>query len=179
MKKRLLLVLTIASSILLAETPPVPKEQKCQSGKNAEKYTAHKTPISNESAAEKVQILKDAGENIHPSCTLSKNSLIHFQVIGQGVAPANTVSSAQAMALAKRAAVADAYRQLGEKICGVRIEGRDLVRNMMVSRSTVRTHIDAIIRNARILDTKFKDGLCEVEMEVTLNGKEWYSKLSH
>ncbi|WP_456381911.1 LPP20 family lipoprotein [Hydrogenimonas sp.] len=109
--------------------------------------------------------------------TLSTANEIHFQVVGQGVAPVNTISPAQARALAKRAAIADAYRQLGEKIAGVRVEGRDLIRNMMISRSTVRTQIDAMIRNARILDTKFKDGLCEVEMEVTVNGNEWYPKL--
>ncbi len=110
--------------------------------------------------------------------TLTPSNVIHFQVTGQGVAPVNTVSPAQAIALAKRAAIADAYRQLGEKICGVHVEGRDLIRNMMVSRSTVRTQIDALIRNARILDTKFKDGLYEVEMEVTMRGNEWYPKLA-
>ena len=36
---------------------------------------------------------------------------------GTGIAPARTVSAAQARALARRAAIADAYRQLAEPGC--------------------------------------------------------------
>ncbi len=100
---------------------------------------------------------------------LRKNSTIIVSVVGQGVAPANTISPAQAYALAKRAAIADGYRALGEKLQGVRVEGQDIVKNMMMQRSTISTQVDAIIRNANIVETQFKDGLCEVEMEVTLS----------
>ncbi|WP_456404260.1 LPP20 family lipoprotein [Hydrogenimonas sp.] len=180
MKHWSLLALSLASAALLAETCPTPKVEKSQPEPKAQPCPKPETVIEAKPALSSVKPLrveevKKEGCDI---CTLSKNNTIHFQVVGQGVAPVNTVSPAQAMALAKRAAIADAYRQLGEKICGVRVEGRDLIRNMMISRSTVRTQIDAMIRNARILDTKFKDGLCEVEMEVTLNGKEWYARLS-
>ena len=44
-----------------------------------------------------------------------ENDLI-IGVVGQGVAPMNTSSPAQAYALAKRAAVADAYRLIAEKV---------------------------------------------------------------
>ena len=117
-------------------------------------------------------------QTLQKSGTLTPYNTLRFQVTGQGVAPVNTISPAQAKALAKRAAIADAYRQLGEKICGVHVQGRDLIRDMMVSRSTVRTQIDAMIKNARILETKYQDGLCEVEMEVVIDGSKWYKKLS-
>ncbi|BBG66365.1 putative lipoprotein required for motility [Hydrogenimonas sp.] len=177
MKKRSLLVLGLISTALMAETCPAPK---VESSPGNTEVSAQKSGIVSRQEISKVESLNsyEADRTGDNTCTLSKSNTIHFQVVGQGVAPLNTVSPAQAMALAKRAAIADAYRQLGEKICGVRVEGRDLIRNMMISRSTVRTEIDALIKNARILDTKFKDGLCEVEMEVTLNGKEWYARLS-
>jgi hypothetical protein len=92
-----------------------------------------------------------------------------ISVVGQGVAPVNTSSPAQAYALAKRAAVADAYRLIAEKVKGVRIDGQDLIKNMMVKRSTVRTSVQAMVRNANIVETTFKEGLCEVEMEITLS----------
>lgn len=92
----------------------------------------------------------------------------HITVVGQGVAPMNTSSPAQAMALAKRAAVADAYRLIAEKIKGVRIDGQDLIKNGMVQKSMVRISVDAMIRNANIVETKYKDGLCEVEMEIII-----------
>ena len=100
---------------------------------------------------------------------LSENEEILISVIGQGVAPVNTSSPAQAYALAKRAAIADAYRMIAEKVKGVRIEGQDLIKNMMVKRSTVRTSVQAMVRNANIVETTFKEGLCEVEMEIVIS----------
>ena len=104
---------------------------------------------------------------------LSENHDVRISVSGQGVAPMNTSSPAQAYALAKRAAVADAYRLIAEKVKGVRIDGQDLIKDMMVKRSTVRTSVQAMVRNANIVETTFKDGLCEVEMEVTLSRSQF------
>lgn len=106
---------------------------------------------------------------------LTPNHPIRISVTGEGVAPINTSSPAQAYALAKRAAVADAYRLIAEKVKGVRVEGYDLVKNMMVQRSTVRTSVDAMVRNANIVETNFKEGLCEVEMEILIS----YSQFAH
>lgn len=106
---------------------------------------------------------------------LSPNHPIRISVTGEGVAPMNTNSPAQAYALAKRAAVADAYRMIAEKVKGVRVEGYDLIKNMMVQRSTVRTSVDAMVRNANIVETNFKEGLCEVEMEILIS----YSQFAH
>lgn len=100
---------------------------------------------------------------------LKKNSKLRVSVTGQGVAPMNTSSPAQAYALAKRAAVADAYRLIAEKVKGVRVDGQDTIKNMMVKRSTVRTSVNAMVRNANIVETVFKEGLCEVEMEILIS----------
>ena len=100
---------------------------------------------------------------------LDANKDLIISVVGQGVAPLNTASPAQAYALAKRAAVADAYRLIAEKVKGVRVDGQDLIKNMMVKRSTVRTSVQAMVKNANIVETNFKEGLCEVEMEITLS----------
>lgn len=90
-------------------------------------------------------------------------------VVGQGVAPMHTSSPAQAYALAKRAAIADAYRLIAEKVKGVRVDGQDLIKNMMVKRSTVRTSVQAMVRNSNIVETNYKEGLCEVEMEILIS----------
>jgi len=104
-----------------------------------------------------------------PTCQpLLKDKLL-INVTGQGVAPANTSSPAQAYALAKRAAIADAYRLIAEKVKGVRVDGQDLIQDMMVKRSTVRTAVAAMIRNANIVETNYKEGLCEVSMEIVLS----------
>ena len=100
---------------------------------------------------------------------LSQTADIRINVTGQGVSPMNTTSPAQAYALAKRAAIADGYRMIAERVKGVRVDGQDLIKNMMVKRSTVRTSVNAVVRNANVIETTFKDGLCEVEMEIVLS----------
>ena len=117
-----------------------------------------KTPIK--------QMLPSSYQNVRISAT------------GQGVAPTMTSSPAQAYALAKRAAIADAYRLLAEKVKGVRIEGSDKIKNMMVQRSEVRTFVNAVIAEAEIIETVFKDGLCEVEMELVIDPRQWRSILA-
>jgi|GEM_PF-2156704 len=90
-------------------------------------------------------------------------------VVGQGVAPSITASPAQAYALAKRAAMVDGYRLIAERVKGVEVEGQDTIKNMMLTQSTTRTSVEALVRGANIINTTFKEGLCEVEMEISLS----------
>lgn len=109
---------------------------------------------------------------------LSQNTTVVLSAVGQGVSPSTTISPAQSYALAKRAAIADAYRQLAEKLQGVRVEGRDYIKNMVVKRSEVKTSVAAMIRDSEIVETNFKDGLCEVNMELQVVGQKWYKELA-
>ena len=113
------------------------------------------------------------GDTNQQNNLLKKDSSLIISVTGQGVAPSFASSPAQSYALAKRAAVADAYRLISEKVKGVQVEGQDLIKNMMVKRSTIRTSVQAMVRNANIVETTFKDGLCEVELEVRLSYKQF------
>ena len=118
-------------------------------------------------------------ESIMPNDTeddqevLKTNSNMRITVVGQGVAPSFTTSPAQAFALAKRSAVVEAYRMIAERVNGVKIEGQDTIKNMMVKRTSIRTHVSAMIRNANILETNFTNGMCEVEMEVVLSHNQF------
>lgn len=114
-----------------------------------------------------------AKEEKKSELVLEKEKKLRISVFGEGVAPMNTTSPAQAYALAKRAAIADAYRLIAEKIKGVRIEGQDVIKNMMVKRSIIRTEVDAMIRDANVVETTFKEGLCEVEMEIVLSYEDF------
>jgi hypothetical protein len=132
---------------------------------NANKEKYENSQVSNEDTQTAISPSQtDAEEKV-----LTENKTIRISAVGQGVAPVNTISPAQAYALAKRAAIADAYRIIAEKVKGVRVDGQDLVKNMMVQRSTVRTSVQAMIKNANIVETNFKDGLCEVEIEIVLS----------
>lgn len=109
---------------------------------------------------------------------LSPSNVIELTAVGMGVAPESTISPSQALALAKRAAIVDAYRQLGEKMYGIRVNAQDTVRDMVLQNSTVKTKVQALIRNAEITETVYKDGLCQVSMELKLDGKVWHRVLS-
>ena len=105
--------------------------------------------------------------------TLRPNSPLRITVTGMGVAPTFTTSPAQAYAMAKRSATVEGYRLIAERVNGVKIQGQDTIQNMMVKRSTIRTGVSAMIRNAQVVETTFKDGMCEVEMEVVLNHSQF------
>ncbi len=124
----------------------------------------------------------NSGQCMNGDCTpdrvLKMDNTVILTSVGQGVSPNSTISPAQAMALAKRAAIADAYRQLAEKLNGVKVEGRDYIKNMVAKRTEVRTCVRAMIRNATVMETRFSDGLCEVEVELRVSGKQWYGQLA-
>lgn len=98
----------------------------------------------------------------------------NISVVGQGVAPSFATSPAQSYILAKKAATADAYRLLAEKIKGVRVEGNDTIENMSVKSSVIRSKVSAMINNAKIVNVTFKEGLCEVEMEIEIDTASFY-----
>jgi len=112
-----------------------------------------------------------------PDLALTKDNVITISVIGQGVAPDNTISQYQSVALAKKAAQADALAQLAAKLNGVKVEGFDIVKNMVVQKSQVKTCVSSMIRHANIVETKCTKDFCEVEMELKVVGSKWYSEL--
>ena len=92
-------------------------------------------------------------------------------VIGTGVQPNNAVNPAQARMLARRAAVADAYRQLAESIKGVNVDAETTVENMMVTSDIIRTKVSACIQGAQVVSEKeIPGGGYEVTMTVPLFG---------
>ena len=89
---------------------------------------------------------------------------------GLGIAPTGTHGT-QAEALARRAAITDAYRQLAEQIHGVDVDATTTVENMMVTNNTVRTHVSALIKGAVIVEEQaHRDGSYTVTMEVPVYG---------
>ena len=153
------------------------KKSEVNVGKEAAPSPATTTVDENGlvSVADKTTQESETGNCDMPAPALKKQPVLKphrtiiISVVGQGVAPVNTTSPAQAYALAKRAAIADGYRLIAEKVKGVEVEGQDLIKNMMVKRSTVRTAVYAMVKNANVVETTFRDGLCEVEMEIKLS----------
>lgn len=98
---------------------------------------------------------------------------LSFTAVGEGIAPLNTVSSAQALALAKRAAITDAYRQLASKLYGVKVNGKDTVKDAMLRSSTITAQVNGLIKNASVIDESFNQGLYRVNVELKIDADKW------
>lgn len=103
----------------------------------------------------------------------ASDSELSFTATGEGIAPLNTVSAAQALALAKRAALTDAYRQLAVKLYGVRVNGKDTVKDAMLKSSTITAQVNGLIKNASIIDEDFNQGLYRVNVELKIDADKW------
>lgn len=91
-------------------------------------------------------------------------------VVGTGV-PTTGMHGAQARIMARRAAQADAYRQLAEVVQGVQVDANTTVEMAMVQSDTVNLKVSALIRGAKIVaENVTTDGAYEVTMELPMFG---------
>ncbi|WP_456488331.1 hypothetical protein [Caminibacter pacificus] len=105
---------------------------------------------------------------------LQKNCVLRVEAVGVGVAPAEGMeSTAQAMAMARRAAILEAYKALAEKLYGIKINGRETLKNMMLQNESLRAYIQGVIRGANIEEESYNNGMYKVVMSLKVNVKEW------
>jgi len=109
-----------------------------------------------------------------------KTCILTIEAEGVGVPPVSGASSiSQARVMARRAAILDGYKALVEKLYGIKINGRDTVKNMVLQSSSLKSHLEGVIRNAVIEDESFKNGIYKVTMSVRVNVQEWNKYLQN
>ena len=140
-------------------------------------------PIKNNSNIKNSKLIKKVQYN-DKTCLIDssakKTCILTIEVEGVGVPPCNGACSlAQARVMARRAAILDGYKALVEKLYGIKINGRDTVKNMILKSSTLRSHLEGVIRNAVIEDESFKNGIYKVTMSIRVNVKEWNKYLQN
>ena len=93
-----------------------------------------------------------------------------IRVVGLGIAPVEA-RGPQAEALARRAALSDAYRQLAEQVNGVNVDAMTTIENLMLVNTTVRTHVSALIKGAAIVEeVQQRDGSYTVTIDLPVYG---------
>ncbi len=139
--------------------------------------TPKKKPVVNKQKVMQTKQVDPVDRNIEVKkkelSFLRSTPIKEFAVVGEGIAPQNTISPAQALALAKRAAVADAYRQLGEKLYGVKVNAKETIKDAALKNSKIITQVDGLIKDAYITESSYKDGLYRIKMELKIDSKTW------
>lgn len=92
--------------------------------------------------------------------------------VGIGAPPAKAANMAQARAMARRAAITVARRNLLEISQGVQVDSMTLVKDFTVKSDIIRTSVQGVVRNAQVIDTAYmSDGSVEVTMAMSLGGE--------
>lgn len=95
-----------------------------------------------------------------------------IEVSGTGVIPEYATSPGQGQALARRAAIVDAYRNLASVIYGVQVDSDTTVEQLAVKNDTIKTNVSGLIKNARITDERAEsNGNYSVTMAVRVFGE--------
>jgi len=98
-----------------------------------------------------------------------------LKVTGSGAPPANG-SAAQKRLMAKRAAQADAYRQLAEIVNGVQVDSETVVKDFVTESDTVRLRVSALIKATPAGPERYlSDGSVEVDLAMSMNGQQGLS----
>lgn len=97
---------------------------------------------------------------------------------GYGRYPAG-MPGGQAKILARRAAVADAQRNLLESIKGVAVDSETTVENFMLKDDVIHTQVNGIIKGARVISEGTQpDGVYKVTMAVPVYGADSISDVA-
>lgn len=95
----------------------------------------------------------------------------YVEAEGAGAASEQAPSAVVARLGARRAAKADAYRNLLETVQGVRVQGRTVVENFMGVSDTIRTRVSGIVKGARELRSDFDGRVATVRLRMPLWGE--------
>mgnify|MGYP003574346927 CR=1 FL=1 len=105
--------------------------------------------------------------------------IVTFYVVGKGLEPEGAVTRGQAVLMAERAAVADGYRQLVEKLRGVYVDAQLKAGNGTVNYDAIQLYTQSWIRGTEVMELKRADyGITEARMRLrvrfAMRGMVWW-----
>ena len=118
-----------------------------------------------------VAVTVEVQQNEKGGVNWTKGSDADVTAIGIGLAPEN--AGARGEALARRAAMVDAYRNLAEIIQGVQVDSETIMEDLIVTSDVVNASVSALVKGATIIsEGPNHDGSYYVMMSVPLYGKK-------
>jgi len=96
-----------------------------------------------------------------------------IEALGTGMPPTNVINMAQGRALARRAAIVDAYRNLAEVIQGVQVDSETIMSNLAISSDVVKIQVSGLIKGGKLIrEQAMPDGSYQVVMSIQLYGQD-------
>jgi hypothetical protein len=94
-----------------------------------------------------------------------------IQATGMGAFPDDVSNPVQRLAMARRAAVTVARRNLLEVTKGIRIDSETTVENFMITSDDIKTSVDGFVRGATVVkETNLVGGGVQVTVQIKLKG---------
>lgn len=124
----------------------------------------YKTIVATGSGAERMAKEGDAADDyISPPPT--KRRRTHIPDNWKRVSP-------QKRLMAKRAAQVDAYRNLAERVKGLRIDSQTHVRDFVTESDQINTELNTFLKGVKVIDTRYSPDELIVEVDVQLTLRE-------
>ncbi len=86
--------------------------------------------------------------------TQASRKVVTFEVVGKGLEPEKALTRGEAALMAERAAVADGYRQLIEKISGVYVDAFMQAGHGTVNKEKITTRAQSWLRGVEVLEIR-------------------------
>ncbi|WP_022668242.1 LPP20 family lipoprotein [Desulfospira joergensenii] len=111
--------------------------------------------------------------------SVDNQKVVTFYVIGKGLEPENALTKGEAVIMAERAAVADGYRQLVEKVRGVYVDAFMKAGRGTVNHDMIQIHTQSWLRGAEIMEVSQGEyGITSARLRLRINfakqGMVWW-----
>ncbi len=101
------------------------------------------------------------------------HKVISFYVTGKGLEPESALTKGEAALMAERAAVADGYRQLVEKISGVYVDAFMKAGRGAVDHEAIQVHAQSWLRGTEVMEiTRGDYGITQARLRLRINFSE-------
>lgn len=105
--------------------------------------------------------------------------IVTFYVTGKGLEPEGALTKGEAVIMAERAAVADGYRKLIEKVRGVYVDAFMKAGRGVVNHDAIQVHTQSWLRGTEVMEITQGDyGITEARLRLRINfskeGMVWW-----
>jgi hypothetical protein len=119
------------------------------------------------------------GGVLNSAGSADNQKIVTFYVIGKGLEPESALTKGEAVLMAERAAVADGYRQLVEKVRGVYVDAFMKAGRGTINHDAIQVHTQSWLRGTEIVEvTQGEYGITNARLRLRINfskeGMVWW-----